>query len=367
MEPGFPKRGLITDRGFSADIGGDYRYKYDLCPRARTVVVTDTALDIGTFTPLSVASSARVATINLTAGFFYHSIIYRSAAKQVYVFGTQNVHVIDANPDSGTFNTIVNTINTTLWNINNLSTTYNATLDIFVSQVGKFNPDLSVSNYIINSNSVNGYYTSTACYYPTLCASGVGSVNGEVFAVVRNTDEVMLVYFGTNTNINPFRINKKWYVGTGTQLFRLNDAGVREAVISMTTTSRGDAAFAANSKHLLITNYNNTMIPLVSISPTFASVGNVYTLITSILATNHFTVINASYSPYSGKIYLRPANGTTVNTAGLDRYYIIDTTQAFANMAVGYRTIDEGGITMSSQYMNGLTCFNGLRINEYEF
>lgn len=364
MEFSIPFKKKITSRGYSVNYGGDGRYRYDLCPRARTVVVTDMNLHVGTFTPLSLATTARVATINLTAGYSYHNICFRSRAQQVYVFGTQNVIVIDADPNSVNFNTIVNTITTGVFNLTN-SVVYSEAYDVFITMQVKVNAgDLTTSSLPIRPSTTNSYYSSTTCYFQQMAASAIGSVNGEVFGLQSHKDDSVF-FLGLSSNVTPYKVAGKYYTGVGNQFFRLDSAGVRESLISITSTARGDGSYSPLSKHIVLTHYNGTSIPILSISPTFVSVGNLYTLITSILATNHASTNSVTYCPYNGKIYVRASNGTTLNSTGLNRVYIFDTTQALANMACGYMEIDEGAVVMGA-YLNNYSCYNYLRVNEYE-
>ncbi len=369
MEPGFPKRNKITDRGNAVNYGGDGRYRYDLCPRARTVVVTDLALDVGSFTPLSVASTARVATINLTAGNFYHNICYRSITQEVWVFGTANVIVIDANPSSVNFNTIINTITSTRFSVG-AAVVYSEAFDIFVTSGAKVKPDaaLSLSEIPIKNITSNSYLASNSVYLQHIGASVSGNVNNEIYAILRHIDESVVHYLGISSTLGLNKIAGKYYLGINASYYRIDETGNRDAGISIITSNRGDSAYSQISSHIVVTNNNGTALPIISITPTFASVGNLYTLITSILATNHNSANCVLYSPFSKKIYVRPANVTSIVTTGLNRYYIFDTTQALANMACGYREIDEGCPTISGAvYNNSLACFNTLRINEYDF
>lgn len=369
MQPGFPSKKKITSRGNSVNFGGDGRYRYDLCPRARTVVVTDMALDVGTFTPLSVASSSRVATINLTAGNLYHNICYRSVTQEVWVFGQTNVIVIDANPNSAAFNTIINTITSTRFGIST-AVVYSEAFDMFVTSGAKVLPNnsLSFADLPLIDNTVNPYYTSQCVYFQNMGGSILGSVNGEAYAIQKHLDDSIQMLFGWNSKLGVHRVADKYYLGAATVYYRLNKFGKRDGSVAITYSDRGDSAYSQESGHILISNFNGTSLPLISVKPTFANVGNAYTLITSILATNHNSANSVLYSPYSKKLYVRPSNGTSVVTAGLNRYYIFDTTQSFANMAVGYREIDEGCPTISGAvYNNNLACFNTLRINEYDY
>lgn len=366
MEISLPKRSRIESRGTSNIYGGNYRYKYDLCPRARTVVVTDMADDIGDFTPLAIASSSRVATVTLTAGYFYHSIVYRSYNETVYVFGTQNVIVIDANPLSANFNTIINTFTLTTFNINGNTVSYSAANDMFYYALYIYSPvDLSQQTTI--SISDLSYGGSQASYFQKLNGVLRGGSNGEAIYIQSCNDARMLRYLSVAySSFNPYIIGGKSYIGSGSLFMRINKDAIREATLNITSSPRGDAAYNPLSKHLLIGNYNSSALPIITIIP-FANVGNLYTYISSILATNHIATGNVSYCPYNGKIYVRASSGSLLNYAGVDRYYIFDTTKSFANMAIGYRSIDEGSITQSGAfYFNATSCFNGIKINEYD-
>lgn len=366
MEPGFPKRGLITERGANVNIGGDYRYKYDLCPRARTVVVTDTALDVGTFSPLSIASTDRVATINLTTGYTYINILYRSVGREVWVFGTQNVIVIDANPESMSFNTIKQTITTGAFNSTN-AIVYSEYLDSFITLNGKYSArSISLITAVPNLTN-NSYYTATKAYMQLSRQSVIGNVNGEVFGLQNHVTDAVEYYFGVNSTLGVQRIADKFYIGSNTTFYRMNSRGFREAAIGITASERGDSAYNPKSGHIVCSYYNGNAIPIIRVKPSFANVGNLYSGISSILASNHTTASCVSYSPYSEKIYIKASNGVTQNSTGLNRYYIIDTSQSLANMVCGYREIDEAAIIGGAVYNNTYTCFNGLHINEYEF
>lgn len=78
---------------FPTDPGGDGAYKYVLCAPGQTVDYWTT----GTTTT----------SITLTAGKSFASIHYRSLNKSIYVLGASYFDRIDADPTSGTFNTVV--------------------------------------------------------------------------------------------------------------------------------------------------------------------------------------------------------------------------------------------------------------------
>lgn len=75
--------------------GGDERYLYVPNWFDQTVSVIDTDTDTVT------------ATVTLTAAKNFASIFYRAINKSVYLFGDSYFNRIDADPDSGTFNTMV--------------------------------------------------------------------------------------------------------------------------------------------------------------------------------------------------------------------------------------------------------------------
>lgn len=381
MQEGFPFKKRITDRPNSINYGDDYRYRYDLCMVARTVVVTDTAEDVGTITPQSIASTSRVATINLTAGFFYHSMLYRPIGKQVWVFGTQHVIVIDANPQSATFNTIINTITTTAFNTANQAVFYSPVKDLFFfgGATAILNP---VTNQIFTgaagfaqvmgvSKVFNFASSAGHAYFPSFDGNVVGGVNGfQIGFVMDGDNNIKYNCESNNFRFATYIIGNKLYSGTGSSYRRHNlesSPVFVEAAIGMAEAiTAGDSAYDPEAQKMVIVGTLGTQVNVVSIRPTFTSIGQLRTSLTSLLATNQNSYYSAMYSPYSKKVYLRAGFISTRNGTGGDRYIILDLNRtALADMICGYRQIDQGYHTFAAGYINVVSCFNGLKVNEY--
>jgi hypothetical protein len=113
MQPGFPFKKKITNRSYVPDYGGDGRYMYILCSGGGWgVAVIDTDLvnssnwlgnNLWTTNPV-------INVISLPVSSNYRCIVYVSRRKEVWALNTSNfVAIIDADPNSPTFNTVVRT------------------------------------------------------------------------------------------------------------------------------------------------------------------------------------------------------------------------------------------------------------------
>jgi hypothetical protein len=362
MNWGLPRRKEITNRGTSINYGGDGRYIYVLCPRARTVSVYDTNPDIGT---ISGVARTGFTSIALNASNTYTSIVYRSVGLQVWVFSNADVKIIDANPASGTFNTVIETITTTIFNVSG-AVTYVSDTDNFYFNSGYYNASIRVS--IPTKQNPNyarvGAATNTG-YYPQIAGIINGGANGECsFISSLITEEVIVALGNTLSTFTNYKIGNKNYNGSFDFIGRFSMNGNVETSIALPTNSpRGDVAYNPTNKRLLIGNYNATTCVVIGINP-FASIGSIQTQLNSILASNGFAYSSIIYSPFSGKIYIKSIS-TTGNLTGCNRVYIVDTTQALGSMVCGYFTCDAGD-WIAGRYNNTYMCCNQLRVQEYE-
>jgi hypothetical protein len=363
MQEGFPYKLKITNRGTSINYGGDGRYMYVLCPKSRTVSVYDTINDIGT---ISGVVRTGYTSIALTFANSYHSIVYRSVALQVWAFSTADVKIIDADPTSGTFNTVIETITTT--NFSPVTAvTYASENDTFYQSSSSYN---AVSRILVASPTTiiyrNPLPTATNTgYFPRINSIITGGSNGECQAVsniVNNTVHVLLA--GSVTNLAHYIIKGKHYNGNLTYYGRTLDNGTAEASITLAASSqRGDVAYNPTNSRVVIGNYNSLTCVVAGIIP-FASIGSVQSQLAGILASNTQAYSSITYSPYSGKIYVKSISNAG-NLTGCNRVYIIDTTQALASMVCGYFTVDDSD-RIIGQYNNSYMCCNQLKVNEYE-
>lgn len=362
MQEGFPAKPKISNRGLSINYGGNGRYLYVLCPRARTVSVYDTNSDIGT---ISGVARTGYTSIALNAANTYTSIVYRSAGLQVWVFSNADIKIIDANPASGTFNTVVETITTTIFNVNG-AVTYVSENDNFYFVNGYYNAVLRVAVTTKRTPYFTrvGMATNTG-YYPQIGGIINGATNGEcVFISSIITEEVIVALGDTLSTFTNYKIGNKNYNGAFTDFAQLSMNGSVEAFITLAAnSSRGDVAYNPTGRRLVIGNYNATTCVVVGLNP-FASIGSIQTQLNAILASNGFAYSSLIYSPFSGKIYIKSIS-ITGNLTGCNRVYIIDTTQALGSMVCGYFTVDAGD-WISGRYNNTYMCINQLKVNEYE-
>jgi hypothetical protein len=192
MQEGFPYKLKITNRGTSINYGGDGRYMYVLCPKSRTVSVYDTINDVGTISGVARTSYTSIA---LTLANSYHSIVYRSVALQVWAFSTADVKIIDANPASGTFNTVIETITTT--NFNSVTAvTYASENDTFYHYASSYN---AVARVLVTAPSIiyrqSIPQSTNSGYFPRINSIITGHVGGECNAVsniINNVVHVLL-------------------------------------------------------------------------------------------------------------------------------------------------------------------------------
>lgn len=118
MKSEFLKRFLRNDYANAINYGGDGRYFYRIDPttNASTVDVVDSTLctaanylGSGSWTVNPI-----IASISLAAGKTYRCMTYDPDREEIVAFSTDNTRaaVIDANPSSGTFNTLLTTLTT---------------------------------------------------------------------------------------------------------------------------------------------------------------------------------------------------------------------------------------------------------------
>ena len=127
MEPGFPKRALVNDRGNAVDFGGDGRYIYFPNKFDRTISVLDAASD------------TIIATINLNSIWptgQFDGTYYRPILKQIIALRASHAIIIDADPNSATFNTIVDNYTFSSFYSFNQGVIYDAHNDMIRSSTG---------------------------------------------------------------------------------------------------------------------------------------------------------------------------------------------------------------------------------------
>lgn len=366
MNPGIPFKKQILNRYPLVNRGGNGRYRYDLCPQARTVVVTDLNDDVGTFTALSIASTARVSTISLTAGVNYHNIVFRSLTQEVWVFGNTNTVVIDANPNSVTFNTIVKTISVGLTSENGI-VYYNPTNDLFHRGAIIFNPKTD-STTSISSTPIIGNGVTRGYYFNGFFSNdGNGLTQGIVNDLSTDVLHGLIPSSG-----KPIIVGNMMYAGIN-PLTRFSLEGIAprfSASISLSATvgAIADSAYDPVAKRILICSHASTAVLVANLLPTFSNVGNLASNLTSILASNQTGQSTALYSPWSEKVYIRGSRGGSGAIAtGVNRYYIIDLRRtATADMVCGWRGIDAGSQVTGILYNNTFATLNCLQYDRYD-
>lgn len=349
-----------------ADRGGNGRYRYDLCPQARTVVVTDLNDDVGTFTALSIASTSRVATINLTAGVNYHNIVFRSITQEVWVFGNTNTVVINADPSSGTFNTILRTITVGISGENGI-VYYNPTNDLFHRGPTIFNPKTDSTTSISSTPIIGGGATRGYYFNGFFTNDGNGFTQGIV-----NDLSTDIIHGLIPSSGKPIIIGNMMYAGINPLTrFSLEGTAPRfSASISLSATAGGiaDSVYDPVAKRILICSHASANVLVANLLPTFSNVGNLSSNLSSILAANQTGQSTALYSPWSEKVYIRGSRGGSGAIAtGVNRYYIIDLRRTnTADMVCGWRGIDAGSQVTGIVYNNTFATLNCLQHDRHE-
>lgn len=111
MHAGFPFKKQIADRPLNVDMGGDGRYIYWLLTISATVRLV--CYDASLLTAANYAGAGTwavspfVAQINVSIA--PNQCVYVASRKEVWVVSATQIQRVDANPSSGTFNTIVGT------------------------------------------------------------------------------------------------------------------------------------------------------------------------------------------------------------------------------------------------------------------
>lgn len=124
---------------YSADGANSYRYLYILNTNDSTVSVFDTST-------LTV-----IATIALTGSTSFNNINWVGASKSVYVTAANHYNRIDANPASGTFNTVVQSGAMTN-NASNFHLKYDPHWDAFVGTDGFYRINQNLSLNLASAN-----------------------------------------------------------------------------------------------------------------------------------------------------------------------------------------------------------------------
>jgi len=373
--------------------GGDGRYLYILCPNGYTTASPTTqylaCFDTGN-------DDALVTSIALTAGKNFAACHYDGYVKKAYVMGLNWIDVIDCDPDSGTWNTVVSTA------VINLSQGF-ATNSSFLPYPLQFFP---VNGGLVNAPGFNRapYFTSYDGRYVaadfqlgghTITRNMYYYHKSQIIASNKLMVRVKLgwgnfknlpYYFETEPNyggfmdlqatdfpvikFGNFHIAIDGINGYG----RLNSSiaspiPLSIQILTLATSTRSFQEYCPNAPNRLfvtsqITNNVISVIKMDFNNKVLTDLGDIDR--TSYKRTNESGAMDLLYGEYSGRMYCIANNNS--NVTGVDGFHVYDPTQAVLNdcyirtVATPYEMKSEARISTTSK---NIAFFNRTRKYEY--
>lgn len=337
------------------DEAGNGRYLYVLNHTDQTVSVID--CDSNTVTT----------TISLTAGDDIHTIVYRHIDKCVYCFGAKAspvYRVIDADPASGTFNTVIGGGS---FSVRVDVAEYDYINDVFwLAREGALY--VAVGSSLSVTALTNVYFKNVAArnglqYLLPLNSFAVCDQNA-VYTINANTYRIN-GSFGTNgvsVLVGEARYNHKngkiYTVGEGVVYAHNLDQSLVQVIVAA-AASRMHIAFSYANNKAFAGHYNSNNIAVIDTS-TDTPVGSITKGSTG---TNEIATRSILSCPYNGLIYAQASNNNLFAT-GVNKVHVIDPTQVLASMYQSAITVGNMMATgvATDQYIGNQMCFNALKI-----
>lgn len=373
--------------------GGDGRYLYILCPN-RDTLASPTTQYLACFDTAS--SDALVTSIALTAGKHFGACHYDGYVQKAYVMGTNWIDIIDCDPNSGTFNTV---IGTDAPNISNGFATNSSflpfPLQFFPVNGGLLNaPGFNRApffwsydgRYITADLQIGGHTNTRNMYY--YHKSQIIASNKLMVRVKLGWGNFKNVpyYFETEPNFGGymdlqgtdfpvikfgnFHIPMDLINGYG----RLNSSIVSPIpvpiqILTLGTANRSYQEYCPNAPDRLfitsqITNNVISVIKMDYDAKFVSDLGDIDR--TSYKRTNESGASDLIYSHYSGRLYCIANNNSDVS--GVDGFHVYDPTQAslgsmyVRTVATPYEMKSEARVSTSSK---NIAFFNRTRQYEY--
>lgn len=370
--------------------GGDGRYMYNLNAQDQTVSVIDGSTD------------TVISTITLTAGKDFASIFYRSLYHEVHVAGLNWVAIIDGDPDSGTFNTIIFSGAAPNYNLGYVSGAYlpfpidnlligGSTVDI-VGPHPNNNQSIVTSDRRYSGGAGHGHSLIQNQY---LTPSGYLYSFDFVFKLKRRNSNGLIpttFFNGSSTQYYLERaLNKAPYhdllgqnfpviqfgnfcwVVSGTNLYMLAQESAQSNIFIfknsfLTSFQRAFQEYCPNSPNRLFWTDQNGV---TKIFVCLMSYDNKDMTLEGTIDRAAYKDTNEQganvmmYNPYNGRMYVQANNNNQQNT-GVGLVHVYDPTQAVASMYI--KSIAVGQMKSASRVsVTGLNtfCMNRTRLYEY--
>jgi YVTN family beta-propeller protein len=327
-------------------IGGDYRYLYVLNRRDQTVSVID------------VSTNTVTATITLTAAKTFTAVAYRSVDKTVLAFGTNYIDRIDADPSSGTFNTVLGSHTTT---------TGAGAGVVYLDEFDGFLYGSSFVNGIDKSNTglqYNVNYSSVYWRNQNICF--LHNISHLISGTIQLVSDKRLVpsiqpFLSPNT-VAPVKVKDYYYSGSSSNLTKSRWSTLQYvAGLTVTQASIASMIYDPNNNRLWVGTTVNGSTNLQVITLSNFTVESTESRAGSI-DTNESATRDILFCPYNGYIYAKASN-TSNPATGLGRVHYYDPSLSASSRYVGYVSVGQDG--SGTLYGKDTMCFNGLKIMEH--
>lgn len=381
----------VPFRGYSSP-GGDYSYMGCLNTKDQTVSIWDTATNTVAF------------TVTLASSKNFTSLFYRPIDKCVYVLGINWQDVIDLDPSSGTFGTVISSVanqiqtgvqanylpppldaitpgRTTSYDFEILpvdkftSTTYwlQTTRDK-EARFGALPPRIGHTNQIVGS-----------AYYPKnnmICAENQfydifrnqSRLKTDRRYIFRGNDIAAYTNGGTGTNglaqgnVIPLLFKNFVLCNTGASVYVLRRDSMSNIfqTIGIGSGSNNKTLFAydPSSRRVAVASKLSTTITIIELG--FGQLTDLGDSSRSgVLASNETGTDDMVYNPSNKMLYLRGRRHGAAGETGVDRVYIYDLSQSLGSMYQSYITVGQGaGADRSAAYAPNVLFMTGNRSYE---
>lgn len=333
------------------------------------------------------SSNTVIATITLTAAKALRSIFYRPVSKSVYVVTTNWFDRIDADPSSGTFNTVVGSGALTS-NANMPSCSYIPFLDTigYVSLLNAGMLEFDSSHNILGANTTNanvlfrknfpyvkiGRNYSVEPPMPGAISPMHFTDNGYMLSHGQNVSDIykMDELGGNKYTFKDFSIREgvarlgyaniigDYTTGHRSTAFYIIDLETKAVVFSfgVSASDRVSHKYCAKDQKIFCYQRINTNVILSVIDwKTKTDLGDIDR--TSYKATNEGCTRMGLYSPYNGFFYV--LGGNTAGSGTVDKVHYYDPSQVLASMYQASITVGNSA-TAPVDYLETAMCMNGI-------
>ncbi len=349
------------------------RYLYVMCQVDQTVKCIDANAATGSGDMSAAITTSVTLPTNVSLGLgptplLFGSLNYRSSDKRVYTFSTDLNHfgegyvsVIDADPTSGTFNTIVETVHcNNLRQDNNHSVVYSLINDTFYLGEQNYDPIAKVTyeRFNIYNQSDATVDQHGRNYYDDTSGRIIGGLRDKVsHNVIPNAT---LGYLGNGNAFNWGEmvydsVNNRYYINATSQVIVVDPANFNRTKIITTESGVRISGICIAGRKLFLGSSTTNLVGVINLT------NDTYT--GSFAKTNLGASEDSSrtflYSASSDRVFIQAAN-TGSATTGVNKLHVINPNLSLGSMETGFITVGNMEADLNGNKSINQMCLNAL-------